>query len=92
MVNNPHTLLTATSDSVNEYQVGISFARRWEAETVVEDMHGVEFEGSRLDISLLKPSCRPPPPQQFHSDTVEALDKLLLDIDEGREHLSTVMA
>lgn len=77
---------------MSECELNISFARRWEAETVTEDMNGMEFEGTRLAITLSSPSNRPPPPQDFHSETVEALDKLILDIDEGREHFSTVMA
>lgn len=92
VVRDPSQLLKDPSDFVSECEVNVSFARRWEAETVVEDMNGMEFEGSRLVITLSSPSKRPPPPQHFHSETVDALDKLILNIDEGREHFSTVMA
>lgn len=69
---------------MSECAVKVSFARRWEAETAVQDMHGLEFEGNRLEITLLRPSGRAPPPHQTHSKTVEGLDKLLADIDGGR--------
>lgn len=91
-VDHPPKLIKETTELVSEYEVTISFARRWEAETVVEDMHGLEFEGSKLDITLFKRSTRPVPPQHMHLETVEALDQLLFDIGEGREHMSTVIA
>lgn len=84
--------MTATKDFGSEYEVTVSFARRWEAETVVEDMHGLEFEGSQLEITLLTHSNRPPPPQHTHLETMEAMDKLLFDIERGQEHYSNVMA